>query len=214
MTVVRTLHRAGNRRAVPPLSDLPIDAIEADAWVVRGQVVLQHARPLGGLPLSLHRRGIFLESQRRSLEGLLAQLDPRLKLVLDVRAWVNDPTPDIFTAIAHRPAEGPTIAFSSEAWGIADRLGAWLPEHASAYSVRSEAQLRRYIEGRNAGTQAAMPVAIRHTLLRDASEVEALRRFTPRVAAWTVDDVERARALAAWGVDEIVSNRIEVLAAL
>ncbi len=214
MTVTRTLHRAGNRRALPPLTTQPIDAIEADAWIVRGRVVLQHARPIGALPLALHRRGVYFESTRRSLDALLDELDPRLKLVLDVRAWVNDPTPDVFSALARRPAEAATIAFTSETWAIADRLHAWLPDHASAYSIRSELQLRRYIEGRAAGTQGAMPVAIRHTLLHDASDVGALRRFTPRIAAWTVDNVERARALAAWGVDEIVSNRIEVLAAL
>lgn len=213
MTVVRTLHRAGNRRALPALGTLPIDAIEADAWVVRGQVVLQHARPIGALPLSLHRRGLFMESSRRSLDGLLAELHPDVRLVLDVRAWVNDPTPDIFSAISRRSG-GHEIAFSSEAWTIADRLQAWLPKHASAYSVRSEQQLRRYIEGCTGGTQAAMSVAIRHSLLHDASDVAALRRFTPRLAVWTVDDIERARTLAAWGVDEIVSNRIEVLAAL
>jgi hypothetical protein len=57
-------------------------------------------------------------------------------------------------------------------------------------------------------------VAIRHSLLLDAPTVEALREHTPRIAAWTVDDVDRAIDLASWGVDEVVSNRLHVLNAL
>lgn len=214
MPVVRTLHRAGNRARLPTLAGAPVDAIEADAWVVRGQVVLQHARPLGPLPISLHRRGLFLEPPRRTLEALWAKLDARVALVLDVRAWVNDPAPDVFRAVSGLPSEDNRISFACEAWAIADRLSAWLPQRRAAYSIRSEPQLRQYIEGRAAGALPEAPVAMRHTLLHDPSELRALRRFAPRVSVWTVDDISRARALASWGVDEIVSNRIGVLAAL
>lgn len=214
MTVTRTLHRAGNRQQLPALAGVPVDAIEADAWVIGGRVVLQHARPLGNLPLSLHRRGLYLERRRRTLDDLLASLDPRVALVLDLRSSIYDPAPDVFTALTSRAAGGSAITLACESWAIANRVRAWLPDHRTAYSVRTETQLRRYIEGRTRDAIPAVPVAIRHSLLHDGGDLEALRRFAPRVAAWTVDDVTRACALAAWGVDEIVSNRIEVLAAL
>jgi glycerophosphoryl diester phosphodiesterase len=55
---------------------------------------------------------------------------------------------------------------------------------------------------------------VRHSLLHHAAEVEALRRRSSRVGVWTVDDVDRALELASWGVDEITSNSLSVLAAL
>ena len=134
-------------------------------------------------------------------------------LVLDVRSWWNDSTPELAALLADAPADA-RIALTFESWGAADRARAWLPAHSVAYSVRSEGQLRRYIEGRTRGSQDPVPLAARHTLLHDRTEVEALRRFTPRIAAWTVDDVGRALDLASWGVDEIVSNELEVLRAV
>ncbi len=215
MSVIRTLHGAGNARPFcAPTSGLPLDAIEADAWVVGGRVVLQHERPLAPLPLALHRRGFRRVPQSTTLEKLFAAVDRGHALVLDVRAWFGDPAPEIFTALASLPAPATSISFTCERWAIADSLRAWLPAHRTAYSIRSELQLRRFVEGRTAGSIPEVPLAVRHTLLHDAGEIAALHRFTPRISAWTVDEVARAQALAAWGVDEIVSNRIEVLAAL
>jgi glycerophosphoryl diester phosphodiesterase len=56
-------------------------------------------------------------------------------------------------------------------------------------------------------------VAVRHTLL-SADTVARLHSQTTTVAAWTVNDVARARELAALGVDVISTDRVEVLTAL
>ncbi|MFN8638659.1 MAG: hypothetical protein U0360_04195 [Dehalococcoidia bacterium] len=216
MRVVRTLHGFGNAWPVMPLaSDLPVDAIEADAWIVRGVAILQHARPVGALPLALHTRGLAIGRGRATLTDLLAALAPERTLLLDLRAWFNDPAPDLYSALAQLSAgSSPDVVLTCESWGLAERLAAWMPERRIAYSVRSESQLRRYVEGRAAGALPPLGVAVRHSLLHDRGDLEALQRYAPRVAAWTVDDVARARDLAAWGVDEVVSNHIEVLAAL
>jgi glycerophosphoryl diester phosphodiesterase len=56
-------------------------------------------------------------------------------------------------------------------------------------------------------------VAVRHTLL--TPEVMArLRARAATIASWTVNDVGRARELAALGVDVITTDRTEVLSAL
>lgn len=56
-------------------------------------------------------------------------------------------------------------------------------------------------------------VAVRHTLLaRDV--VRRLRNATSTIAAWTVNDVGRARELAELGVDVITTDQAEVLSAL
>lgn len=215
MPLVRTLHGAGNAWPVTPLAaDLPVDAIEADTWIVRGVPVLQHARPVGALPVALHPRGVAFARRRATLADLLGSVAPERTLVLDVRAWFNDPAPDLYAALAALTEGGPTLAVTCESWGLAERLAAWMPERRVAYSVRSEPQLRRYIEGQAAGSLPALGVAVRHTLLHDRADVAALQRYAPRIAVWTVDDASRARDLAAWGVDEVVSNRLEVLATL
>jgi hypothetical protein len=220
-TVVRTLHRAGNQRALLALAaDDAVDAIEADAWVIGGRVFAHHERPLGGLKVLLHNRGVRRPREPAvELDDLLEATAGRCTLILDVRSWWNDSTPELTAALADAPPEA-SIALTFESWGAADRARAWLPQYPVAYSVRREGQLRRYIEARIADLQGAavapdaVALAIRHTLLHDRAEVQALRRFTPRIAAWTVDGVERARELASWGVDEIVSNELDVLRAL
>ena len=215
MTVVRTLHRGGNSRDLFALAaDDAVDAIEADAWVIGGRIFAHHERPLPGLKVLVHNRGLRRpRGPAIELDELLEATAGQCVLVLDVRSWWNDSTPELAALLADAPADA-RIALTFESWGAADRARAWLPAHSVAYSVRSEGQLRRYIEGRTRGAQDAVPLAARHTLLHDRAEVEALRRFTPRIAAWTVDDVGRALDLASWGVDEIVSNEIEVLRTL
>lgn len=103
---------------------------------------------------------------------------------------------------------------SCEAWAIADRLRAWIPDLRVSYSVRSEPQLRRYMHEANTTDPGPRSIAIRHSLLHSAEEVRALRRHAGTIAAWTVDDVDRALDLLEWGVDAIVSNDVTVLNAL
>ncbi len=215
MTVVRTLHGAGNVAAPEALAPTaPVDVLEADAWVIRGRLVLQHDRPVSAYPVGLHQRGVRFRPKPGSLEALLLAASGRA-VSLDMRAWLNDPAPDVFRTLDEldAPTRG-SLRFTCESWGLAERLRAWLPDIPVAYSIRSEAQLRRFIEGRMAGAAPGADITLRHSLLHASGEVEALRRFTPRITVWTVDDLERARELAAWGVDEVVSNRIEVLGGL
>lgn len=220
MPVFRTLHRAGNQRALFALAaDSAVDAIEADAWMIGGRLFAHHERPVVGLKVLLHKRGLRLPREPAiELPDLLEATAGRCGLVLDVRSWWNDSTPELAAALADVPAAA-GVALTFESWDAADRARAWLPGHPVAYSVRSEGQLRRYVEARaqyslDVAAPDAVALTIRHTLLHDGAEVEALRRFTPRIAVWTVDDVDRALELASWDVDEIVSNHLDVLRAL
>jgi glycerophosphoryl diester phosphodiesterase len=215
MPVTRILHAAGNYRALHPLAEHPaVDAIEADVWVRSGRVVAHHERPLGAIPLMLHRRG--LRPLRRNpvrLEELLEAVAGGASLVLDVRSWFGDPAPDVARELLAAPDRS-HIFVTCESWGVADRLRAWLPDVHVAYSVRSERQLRTYVAGRLDGSTEVTGVAVRHTLLRSANEVESLRRLSGRVVAWTVDDVDRGLELVEWGLDGIVSNHLQVLNAV
>ena len=214
MPVTRVLHGAGNLRALLPLVAHPaVDAIEADVWVHGDRVYAHHNRPLGTLPFTIGKRGPHALHDAVPLEAILEAVAGRADLVIDLRSWFGDPAPDLVRALAALPGRA-HLRVTCEAWAIADRVRAWQPEIAVAYSVRSEQQLRGYLAGRDAGRIAETAVVVRHTLLHSSDEVAALRARAGRVGAWTVDDAGRALELVAWGVDDLVSNRLTVLNAI
>ncbi len=211
MPVQRILHRAGNDRAVLPLSRHPaVDAVEADLWSVGGQLVAHHERPLGTLRFGISRRGVA-RLLPVPFDALLEVVEDAA-LVLDLRAWAGDPAPDLARTLSR--LDRARLRVTCEDWRLADRVRAWLPNLDVAYSIRDERQLRAYLAGRDAGAIEPVPVVIRHTLLHTADEVEALRLRAGDVGVWTVDDAVRALELEAWGVDRITSNRLTVLNAL
>ena len=215
MSITRVLHAAGNYRDLHPLAQHPaVDAIEADIWVRSGRLVAHHERPLGAVPLLLHAHGLrFARATPVRLDELLRAVEGCATLNLDLRSWFGDPAPDVARALLPLPDHS-QLSVTCESWRVAERLRAWLPDLAVAYSLRSERQLRRYVSGCMDGSIAETPVAVRHTLLHSASEVQSLRGRAGRVAVWTVDDIDRAIELLGWGVDEIVSNHLQVLNAV
>ncbi|MGE0230031.1 MAG: glycerophosphodiester phosphodiesterase [Dehalococcoidia bacterium] len=215
MGVTRILHAAGNYRESLPLAQLAeVDAIEADVWLHAGDIFVNHARPLGPIPYTLGTDGLRRhDADRVNVAELLAAVDGCAQLVLDLRSWFGDPAPDMMR-ILHPLRDRSHLLVSCESWAIADRMRVWLPDVRVAYSVRSEGQLRRYVQGRMGGRLPPTAVMVRHTLLRSAAEVESLRRWADGVGVWTVDDLGRATQLVAWGVDSVTSNELSVLAAL
>jgi len=215
LSVTRILHAAGNYRETLPLAAHPhVDAIEADVWLRSGQIFVNHARPLGPLPYVVSSEGIRPEERDRvDVAQLLRAVEGCAQLVLDLRSWFGDPAPDL-VRILYPLADRSHLVVCCESWSIADRLRAWLPRLRVAYSIRSEGQLRRYIQGRIGGAFPETPVAVRHSLLRSRGEVESLQRWAGTVGVWTVDDAARARELRDWGVHSVTSNDVRVLAAL
>ncbi len=219
MPVFRILHGAGNAgtQRLASLGALAhhaaVDAVEADVWVHGDAILAHHERPLGPLPLLLGWNGFRRRSDALSLHEILEATDGAAAVIVDLRSWLWDPVPELAGALAEEATRA-RIRVTCEDWRIADRLRAWLPDIHVGYSIRSEAQFRAYLTGVDAAHLLATPVAVRHTLLHSADEVALLRRRAGRVGAWTVDDVDRALELVAWGVDEITSNHISVLNAL
>lgn len=215
MSVTRILHGAGNARTgdldqLLALARHPaVDAIEADVWAHGGALRAHHERPLGPLPFLVGPRGVRRRSRTLRLETVL-EATAEAGLVIDLRSWLGDPAPDLARALAGEDVCA-RVRVTCEDWRIADRVRAWLPDVRLGYSVRTEAQLRAYLAGRDAGRIPETAVAVRHTLLHSPDEVVLLRERARRVNAWTVDDPARALELASWGVDEITSNLVTVL---
>lgn len=215
MAVTRILHAAGNYRRTLSLAGHPeVDAIEADVWMRNGQVFVNHAAPLGALPYTIGSGGLRrIDRDRLDVAELLEAVEGCAQLVLDLRSWVGDPAPDLFRTL-YPLTDRSHLLVSCESWAIADRLRAWIPGLRVSYSLRSEGQLRRYVQGRICGDLDQTPVMVRHSLLRTAEEVTALQRWAGVVGVWTVDEIARARELARWGVHSVTSNRVEVLGTL
>lgn len=218
MTVLRILHGAGNVRDLLPLATHPaVDSIEADIWVRGDRLVAHHDRPLGPLPLTIGPRGIHRELKDpvhlREILDAIGDLQPHTRVVLDLRSWIADPAPDLARELRRLPNRR-HVSVTCEAWQIADRLRAWVPDLSVAYSVRHERQFRRYMYEANLDGTPPRPVAVRESLLHSAAELHSLQRAARFVTAWTVDDVDRALELAEWGVDAVVSNHVTVLNAL
>jgi glycerophosphoryl diester phosphodiesterase len=214
MPASRILHRAGNLRDLLPIAGHPaVDAIEADV-VVRGHdLVAHHDRPLGWLPLPLPlgERGPRLRHRDPvSLDELLRAVDGLAELVLDLRSWFNDPAPAVAAQLLARDDDSHVVV-TCESWAVAERLLTWIPSLRVHLSVRSERQLRAFVRRRIAGELPRVGVAVRHRLLGGPAEVAALREHASSVTAWTVDDLDRARELTAWGVDAVVSNHLAIL---
>ena len=232
MPVTRILHNAGNISvgqrtpestpqsaaanidALRMLARHPaVDAIEADVWVHGGVLLAHHERPLGPLPFLLGRGGFRRRSDAPLLATIIESTAGQADLVIDLRSWLGDPVPDLARVLRNNEVRAHTRV-TCEDWSIADQVQAWMPDVPVAYSIRSEAHLRAYLAGRDAGRLPETAVAIRHTLLHTPDEVALLRERAGRINAWTVDDTDRALELVSWGIDEITSNYVTVLNAL
>ena len=213
MPVTRVLHGAGNDRALLAMAAHPaVDAIEADVWSFGGTILAHHNVRLGPLPLTVGRSGIARLGDAVTLDAIITAATGHADVILDLRSVFGDPSADLVRALGD--ADRSRIRVTCEDWVLADRVRAWAPDLGVAYSIRSEAQLRAYLAGRDAGRIAETAVVVRHTLLHSADEVAALRDRAGRVGAWTIDDTDRALELVDWGVDEVTSNRLSVLNAI
>jgi glycerophosphoryl diester phosphodiesterase len=145
--------------------------------------------------------------------------------------------PELLNAAARTPAGARLVLDPKEQrtrrrHRLADAVAVLLREHPERFVVTAddERDLRTYRQAgittwRTVGTpnglnrvlrSTAGPdagVAVRHTLLSPAV-VERLRRRAATIAAWTVNDVDRARALVAMGVDAITTDNPAVLRAV
>jgi len=215
MRPTRILHRAGNVHDLLHMAAHPsVDAIEADIWVVNGQLYAHHERPLGRIPLLLKSTGFTRLGHRVPLEVILEAVAETSDFIVDLRSWFGDPAPDLARALTTTLDDFTHVHVTCESWVVADRMREWLPGLDVAYSVRSARQLRKFMAEVDAGTRALTPVTVRERLIESPASIEALRRRAGRVGAWTVDDVDRALELKSWGVDQIVSNRLAVLNAI
>jgi hypothetical protein len=204
-------HRAGNdlvllRRAERVRPRL----IEADVHLHRGRLEVRHLKTLGPLPVLWDRW--YLASPRTprlELAALLESAAPGTPLMLDLKGRDRRLPQRVAAELARRPRSGP-VTVCSRSWRL---LEPFLDDPAvrAVHSVGSRRQLRalrrRFGERRLAGISI-------HRRLLDPGTVADLRGRAELIVAWPVATLEEARRLGAWGVDGVITERFEELAAV
>lgn len=140
--------------------------------------------------------------------GLTELLDTaagRVRVFLDMKSGGEESARLIRRAIddAH---VAPRLVASAQQWRFLRALRDIVPEVETFYSIDVQAKLDLFLSVHDRDRQPR-GVSCRHTLL-SAEVVQRLHERGLWVVAWTVDEVERAQALAAWGVDAVTTHRV------
>ena len=199
-------HRAGNDLTLLHRAErLPgVRLIEADVHLYRGRLEVRHLKTLGPVPVLWDRWYLASAHAPRLLAAeLLGAAAPETELMLDLKGRDPRLPGALATALAGR-----RVTVCSQAWGLLEPF-AEVPGVRVVHSVgkpRALAALRR----RDASGLAGVSI---HRKLLDAATVADLKTRTDMLLTWPIADAADARRLGAWGVDGVISERFEALAA-
>ncbi len=182
------------------------DVVEIDLFLHRGGFEARHARSLYPLPVWVDGVRPGRPARRRfGLADLLATAAGRAEVLLDLKSRSSRIPPLVRAAIDDAPDRN-EVAASSQIWNALRRLAIPCPDVDMYYSIDVRAQLDLFLSVMDRD-QLPAGVSCRHSHLTPA----LIRRLKERelvVVAWTVDDTERARELASWGVDAITTHKV------
>ena len=203
-------HGAGNSPGlVDAGADSKADFLEVDLWVHGDQLEARHERAMYPLPL-LFERWYIRRAPRRpfGFAELVAANAGRSGIFLDLKNG-GERAAALVRQSLEQAGHGLRVAASAQQWTILRALSRLCPRVQSFYSIDVASKLDLFLSISERDTHPA-GVSCRHELL----SAPVVQRFHDRgllVVAWTVDDVERACALAEWGVDGITTHRVAEL---
>ncbi len=200
-------HGAGNTLAlVASATEEGADFLEVDLWLHNGRFEARHERAVYPIPLLFEKW--YLRWAPRKPFGLAELLEAaagRVRIFLDMKSGGEDAARLIRRSIDDAGV-APPMAASAQQWRFLRALHNIVPEVDTFYSIDVQAKLDLFLSVHERDRQPK-GISCRHTLL-SAAVVERLHDRGLWVAAWTVDEVERAQALAAWGVDAVTTHRV------
>jgi hypothetical protein len=202
-------HRAGNdlsrlRDAVGSGAAL----VEADVRRYRGRVEVRHLKTLGPLPILWDRWYLANPfTPRLLLRDLLAALGDG-EPMLDLKG--RDPRlgTDVLGLLQPYVAAGRQATVCARSRRLLEPF-VDLPGVSVVHSVGSRRQLRAL----QRSTPSVDGISI-HERLLDRETVRDLRERARIVMTWPVVTLERARELASWGVDGLISENLELAQAI
>ncbi len=200
-------HTGGNSpRLAAAAIEAEADFLEVDLWVHAKRFEARHERALYPLPF-LFEKWYLRWAPRKpfGLAELLAANAGRTGIFLDLKNGGETAARLVREAI-DRAGAGVRVAASAQHWSILRAVNRISPEVDSFYSIDVAAKLDLFLSITDRDRQPR-GISCRHELL-SATVVQRLHDRGLMVVAWTVDEIERAVALAAWGVDGITTHRV------
>jgi glycerophosphoryl diester phosphodiesterase len=183
--------------------------VEADLHLWRGRIEVRHLKTIGPLPLLWDRWKLAPGWRPRlQLATLLAAAGPATELMLDLKGRELRLAHRVAEALAGEPRP-PRVTVCSRNWALLRPLEG-LEGVRLVHSVGSRRQLRA-LRRRFAGRRLD-GISIHRDLL-DARTVADLRARAELIMTWPVASAEEARALARWGVNGVITERFDALAA-
>lgn len=204
-------HRAGNDPARARLAcEAGADIIELDVWRYRGRMEVRHTKTIWGLPLLWDRWSLKPGWRPRlSLDDALAVIPSGIGVMLDLKGHASQLPADILRALDRTPRSG-TVAICSQNWALVDTFADY-PSIIAIHSVgraRKLPLLLHHLRTREPAGGAAISI---HQRLLTAESVGSLKKIASTIITWPINDAERAHELAAWGVDGMISDNIELV---
>jgi glycerophosphoryl diester phosphodiesterase len=212
-------HRAGNSLAgLRMANELGVDVIECDVRRGRGreQLEVRHLKSAGPLPFLWDRWELVPASAPRlGLHEVLAAQERGTRFMLDLKGGRRSDMAGTLARLLHRGAEQQEVLACGRQWAVIDAL-ADLPYVRRILSARNRvelARLRRRLAHPQRGALAEYGVSVHRSLLHRAVVAE-LHRSVEVVMTWPVNDMVALDAVLALGVTGVISDEVDVLAAL
>lgn len=183
------------------------DYLEIDLWVHRGRFEARHERRVRYTPLLFEKWYLRRVGSHYGLvEMMEAAADTNAGIFLDIKNG-GPRAGELLRAILD-DVDGPLprIVASSQQWKALRAMSALCPEVDAFYSIDVAAKLDLFLSVNDRDDRAS-GISCRHSLLTE----EVIRRLHERdlqVVGWTVDDIERARELAGWGIDGLTTHKV------
>lgn len=202
-------HRAGNDlRSLRRAESAGAAVVEADLRLYRGRIEVRHLKALGPVPVLWDRWQLAPPwAPRLILDRLLQAAAPSTLLMLDLKG--RDPRLASLVAVALREHARPRAVCCSRNWALLTAMSD-IEGVDLVHSVGSAPQLAAL--RKLAASRSVAGISI-HKRLLDRRRIAQLRREVGVVLAWPVLGAEEADQLVTWGVDGVITQNYEAVAA-
>ena len=212
MNPLAIAHRAGNSLAgLHAANVMGVDVIECDVHEYRGRLEVRHLKTAGPLPFLWDRWELASASAPRlGLRELLEADRHGTTFMLDLKGRRSTTAPAV-AEMLHDVAQHRPVLVCGRYWPSVDLVGE-LPYVRPVLSARNRVELAR-LRQRLADGSPPHGVSV-HLSLLDEQVVADLLQHVEVVMSWPVNDVATLDAAIGLGVNGIISDEPDVLAAL